>query len=200
MEKSPQDRAADEGFTQEDYEDACSLIKCLIEVCPRSTLAEDRIDQVGKSILAGVSISPEELTQQAESSQFGYILALASLWRKLIAQGNDYEGVVNRIDSALREAGIDWKQQELERERIPASLSTGSLGVHFQEMILGCGIGDAFGAGVEFWDGEWIQQLVCDRYNVFRGDPVLSMWYKGYIQPQYEGSGQNYMAGMYTDD
>jgi len=67
-------------------------------------------------------------------------------------------------------------------------------------MLLGCAIGDAFGAGVEFRDGRWIHEHVDgSQWVTKRGDPVLPWGYKKdalheSLQPAQDGVGRNFQA------
>eukprot|EP01129_Flabellula_baltica_P009334 TRINITY_DN3793_c0_g1_i3.p2 TRINITY_DN3793_c0_g1~~TRINITY_DN3793_c0_g1_i3.p2 ORF type:complete len:168 (-),score=22.40 TRINITY_DN3793_c0_g1_i3:721-1224(-) len=57
--------------------------------------------------------------------------------------------------------------------------------VHFEDMLLGVGIGDAFGAGIEFMSSDWIRDNV--KFDC-------------YVNRRTGSWGINYHAGKYTDD
>lgn len=183
------------------YHDALALVNCAAELCPRSAPPEV-LDQALSSIFAKAGIEDTALQMRSKvydlQASVEYVQILAEAWRRLQAAGLDRDALA----AALATAGFDWRKQDEARAALPAQLGAGWSGVRFREMLLGCGIGDSFGAGVEFWDNRWIKEHVDGSHYVLRrGDPVLSFYYAGSeLQPNGKGAGQNFLPGMYTDD
>jgi len=183
------------------YDDALALVQCVSELCPRSA-PPAFLDIAMAALLARAAMEDTALAMRQKvydlKTSTEYVEILAAVWRQLQTHG------VGRKDIAqeLAAAGVDWRLQDEVRAALPASLRVGWSGVRFQEMLLGSGIGDSFGAGVEFWDNRWIKQHVDgSTYVLRRGDPVLHFYYAGAeFKPECTGAGQNFLAGMYTDD
>lgn len=73
--------------------------------------------------------------------------------------------------------------------------------IHFQDILLGIAIGDAFGAGVEFQDRHWIQQNVDFSQFVNARNSIAA--HLSPLPPNFpplEAFTQNYTAWNYTDD
>lgn len=187
---------------QEEYDAALELIGCLQEACPRSA-APHKVEVVVRQLLhrAGLRDTAAEMrarvTDLAQDTEYIRVLARA---RQALKAHNMWR---EEIDGLLAEAQIDWRGQDAERASLASSLGRGWRGIAFSDLLLGCGIGDAFGAGIEFWDGQWIHANVDGSAFVLqRGDPVLNFAFRGsaVLKPDQAGSGQNYLPGMYTDD
>eukprot|EP00928_Gymnodinium_smaydae_P005346 TRINITY_DN11825_c0_g1_i2.p1 TRINITY_DN11825_c0_g1~~TRINITY_DN11825_c0_g1_i2.p1 ORF type:complete len:515 (-),score=60.81 TRINITY_DN11825_c0_g1_i2:268-1767(-) len=184
---------------KDDYDDALALVCCATELCPRSAQPQ-KLNRVVRNLLAKAGMEDTAPQMRSKvydlSSSLEYVEIVANVWRRMKERGVDRVA----IESELRAAGINWQEQDA--TRLAMKFEPGRQGVRFEEMFLGCGIGDSFGAGVEFWDGRWIHQHVDgSQYVIRRGDPVVQFYYKGTDVPvDNSGAGQNYMPGMYTDD
>jgi len=185
---------------QEIYRDAAALVRCASELCPRSA-PPSLLDKAVKEMFALAGIEDTALAMRTKvydlNTSIEYVQILADVWRKLQAGCG-----TSAMADALAAAGVDCQKQDAARARLPDELCPGWGGVRFREMFLGCGIGDGFGAGVEFWDNRWIKDHVDgSSYVLRRGDPVLHFYYGGSeLTPNAEGAGQNFLPGMYTDD
>jgi len=186
---------------QQDYTDALALINCLSEVCPRSP-PSDTVVAVASSLWQTAGIEDTILSMRSMAidlkQSLEYVAILADAWRRLRAKGIGPDDITKE----LQDKDFDWRKQDEQREVLAAAFQPGWRGVRFEEMLLGCGIGDAFGAGVEFWDCQWIHANVDGSAWVCRrGDPVLNFYYAGSdLKPDGAGAGQNFLPGMYTDD
>eukprot|EP00931_Biecheleriopsis_adriatica_P092269 TRINITY_DN66090_c0_g1_i1.p1 TRINITY_DN66090_c0_g1~~TRINITY_DN66090_c0_g1_i1.p1 ORF type:complete len:520 (+),score=110.84 TRINITY_DN66090_c0_g1_i1:82-1641(+) len=186
---------------QQLYQDALAFATCLAELCPRSAPPE-KVNELVAELLKKAQI--EDTTEEMRTKSMdlthdiSYLQIFATAWQKLQASGLGKE----QLALELQSAGIDWRKQDESRSAMAADFRPGWASVRFREMLLGCGIGDTYGAGVEFWDSRWIHGNVDGTSFVLRrGDPVLHFYYGGKdLVPDGSGAGQNFLPGMYTDD
>eukprot|EP00927_Polykrikos_kofoidii_P024985 TRINITY_DN22557_c1_g1_i1.p1 TRINITY_DN22557_c1_g1~~TRINITY_DN22557_c1_g1_i1.p1 ORF type:complete len:671 (-),score=106.16 TRINITY_DN22557_c1_g1_i1:472-2484(-) len=186
---------------RQNYQDALALVECLSQACPRSA-PPDRVETAVAALLEKAGVDDTATLARGTAidlgRSIGYIEVLANIWRQLQAR----DLVPGVVTEAIDVAGINWRKQDEERKVAVASFCSGWRGVRFEEMLLGCGIGDSFGAGVEFYDGPWIHSRVDGSdFVCHRGDPILHFYYCGEeLEADGSGAGQNFLPGMYTDD
>jgi len=149
--------------------------------------------------LCGVE-RPEYIPTHVEDATT-YQEVFATMRDKLFQEGGP--DPVGLIQGMLQKAGFDAQAVRAKRAELAEVLNASKdvTTVRWREVLLGSAIGDSFGAGIEFFDGPWIQANVDgSRWVTKRGDPVLPFCLKNDPRWECEGQGQNYQPGMYTDD
>lgn len=154
----------------------------------------EQTEAAAQALFAAAGVEDTAQAQRGKGVHESYVQIMAEIARK-VACIEDVRGLLAR-------STIDFEKQNAVRRQLAAELTaSGGGGARWREMLLGSAIGDAYGAGLEFYDGVDIQKLadgstwVCQR-----GDEVLDFNYRGHLEKDHDGAGQNYQPGMYTDD
>ena len=149
------------------YDEALSFINMLKEVAPRSA-SPAALKTVFDTLLNLAGLPDTTLDMRAtplgHRGELDSLNMLASISRQMRLRGVGRQ----QIEQELTRNGIDWRAQDQRRTQACRTFRPGSGGVRFEEMLLGIGIGDAFGAGIEFQDGRWVNPV---RVRFFRTLP-----------------------------
>jgi len=180
-------------WNEADSQDARGLVQMLIELAPRSMPAENT-EAATKALLAAAGVEDTTEAQLGKGVHASCLPIMADIARRVAKVDNIRELVSRHM--------IDFVEQDEGRRRLAAELNSRSAdGIRWREMLIGNAIGDSFGAGLEFFDGPYIQKSVDgSKWVCERGDPVLDFGYRGSLAKDHGGAGHNYQPGMYTDD
>ena len=192
--KAPQQRAEN----GQERAAALSLISSLTSSNP-SSLPPQVTESVATALFEALDVEDTAPRQMREGLAPDSVAQIARLATRAKEKNLD---ISTFVKEALLRLGHDATAQKTRRRNEALALNKGqSQPVRWVEMLLGCGIGDAFGAGIEFWDGKFVKENVDGtKWVTLRGDPVLP--WADRFNPTYDvhGSGRNFLAGMYTDD
>mmetsp|Transcript_62816 Transcript_62816/g.119395 ORF Transcript_62816/g.119395 Transcript_62816/m.119395 type:complete len:602 (-) Transcript_62816:28-1833(-) len=179
---------------EEDYRTVQVFVQQLRSIAPRS-MPPEKTEAAAKALLAAAGVEDTTEAQRGKGVHKSYLQIMAGIARKI--------GQVEDLVGLLSEHMVDFEKQDAARRGLAESFSASGVtdGVRWREMMIGSAIGDAFGAGLEFYDGPYIKEKVDgSKWVTERGDPVLDFHYQGPLVKDHYGVGHNYQPGMYTDD
>jgi len=162
----------------DDLRDARALVQLLVQISPTS-LPPKAADGVASALFEAAGMSDHSIEAMAAGESPEAMRLLADLYRRA---SRTKKGDLKAFLKSKMELWFSESLQKEARLAYGARIAQDRSRVRYHDMMMGCAIGDAYGAGVEFRDGRWIRENVSGRdWVVLRGDEVLHLHYEGLI-------------------